>query len=78
MNEGAPEGGTGQRALGAGAELLQLLVGAVSYLLGEQALKRMPKVPLALMKLGIGPERLDRAQHPAVGVADDSLRLAGQ
>lgn len=54
-NEGAPEGGAGKRALGAGAELLQLLAGAVSYLLGEQTLKRMLKVPLALMKLGVGP-----------------------
>ncbi len=76
-NEGAPEGGAGQRALGAQSSSSSSL-GLLLYLLGEQALKRMLQMPLALMKLGVGPALLDRPQHPAVGVADDPLGLARQ
>ena len=36
------------------------------------------QVPLALMKLGVRPALLNRPQHSAVGVADDSLGRARQ
>jgi hypothetical protein len=47
-------------------------------LLGEQALKRVLQVPFALVQLGGGPALLDRPQHPAMGIANDPLRLARQ
>src|SRR5215216_5180515 len=72
--KGAPEGGTGERRLGAGTQLLAVVA---PCLLGEQALKRVLQVPFALLQLGVWPARLDRPQHSAVVVTDDPPWLAG-